>query len=817
MKLIVKHIIFCLAVSGFYGSSITAQCPFSGNNGGSITPVLNVTTTLTCVTPGDYLVIPVDSGHTYVFDACANAAAALELTLFNDIGSNYIGYANSGCPNGNPKLNFVAYFTGTVLLQLNTSGCAIGGTCLQLDVLKTASPPIYEACQPITSVCGAGGHGPYVFGSRGFKPNDCLYWSGSVAYVLLNVAVSGSLNLLIEGNVGVGFLDVSLYDVPSVYNPCHAIDPSNLISCNQAISQFGCIELGSCFGACSGSIISAPFVNAGQQIILIVENYSNIESSFTINVGTCTGSAQLGPPTAMLPSPAVKCRNEAHFLVEPVHMGGIWSSSCNNCIDSESGYFNPLVAGLGSHSVSYQVGSGGCQQTASTVIQVQECCTPLSFIGLPPSIPLGGGDVQLSVGNTQAHTPAVLIEMKSNYGHSGLLVEILENGVAYLNYSIPVNTHFQGRFYQISPSQLNEIRLCEGASSVDGGDIEFIVRNGQSGTILFADTWVMDGNCQIFNLTPTFNVSGVSQWSSNSTGLINTTDWGFAVFDPNSAGQGTWDVTYCWDDNVNCSSCTTQTVVVTCNQPVISVNALNALCQTISDGSIQITTTGGAGGYTYYLEGLGQSGGASHVFPNIAYGNYSVWVTDQTGCTSDTSIVQINANTNFFPAITTLPDTCNRGVGAIQVVVSSGQPPILFAIDSGIYQSSGDFYNVSEGLHYILIIDATGCGQIEEIEVFNDVSERCDPKDISTAFSPNGDGINDTWIIPELSANVSNSVVIFDRWGGVIREFQNYNNSTMVWEGLGKKGQIIPSGTYFYTIEIPETNRSMSGWVHLIR
>ena len=43
------------------------------------------------------------------------------------------------------------------------------------------------------------------------------------------------------------------------------------------------------------------------------------------------------------------------------------------------------------------------------------------------------------------------------------------------------------------------------------------------------------------------------------------------------------------------------------------------------------------------------------------------------------------------------------------------------------------------------------------------------------AFSPDGDGTNDTWIVPLNEQYEQNSVVIFNRWGEIIRQFENYN------------------------------------------
>jgi gliding motility-associated-like protein len=85
-----------------------------------------------------------------------------------------------------------------------------------------------------------------------------------------------------------------------------------------------------------------------------------------------------------------------------------------------------------------------------------------------------------------------------------------------------------------------------------------------------------------------------------------------------------------------------------------------------------------------------------------------------------------------------------------------------------------------------IIIDVTG-----EIKVYN-------------AISPNGDGLNDALFIEYISIideAKNNTVRIFNRWGDVVYEAENYNNTTIAFRGLSTSGDPIPSGTYFYRID----------------
>jgi gliding motility-associated-like protein len=91
---------------------------------------------------------------------------------------------------------------------------------------------------------------------------------------------------------------------------------------------------------------------------------------------------------------------------------------------------------------------------------------------------------------------------------------------------------------------------------------------------------------------------------------------------------------------------------------------------------------------------------------------------------------------------------------------------------------------------------------------------------IFNGFSPNKDGINDTWLIgniESLQATKSNHVSIFDRWGDVVFEVSNYNNADAIFAGLNKSGGELQSGIYFYRIEYASGRRPDTGYVSLKR
>ena len=84
-------------------------------------------------------------------------------------------------------------------------------------------------------------------------------------------------------------------------------------------------------------------------------------------------------------------------------------------------------------------------------------------------------------------------------------------------------------------------------------------------------------------------------------------------------------------------------------------------------------------------------------------------------------------------------------------------------------------------------------------------------------ISPNGDGSNDRWVIEKIGYDVyaDNHVSIVNRWGAVVWEASNYNNTEIYWDGRSQSGENLPDGTYYYKVEVAGITKS--GFVEIIR
>ncbi len=85
---------------------------------------------------------------------------------------------------------------------------------------------------------------------------------------------------------------------------------------------------------------------------------------------------------------------------------------------------------------------------------------------------------------------------------------------------------------------------------------------------------------------------------------------------------------------------------------------------------------------------------------------------------------------------------------------------------------------------------------------------------IPQIITPNKDGINDRFKIPNVSYFTTNQLTIYNRWGNVVYQANPYNNE---WEGKTKNGKELPNGTYYYVLQLGEGFPLHKGFVMINR
>ncbi|WP_425423102.1 gliding motility-associated C-terminal domain-containing protein [Segetibacter koreensis] len=84
---------------------------------------------------------------------------------------------------------------------------------------------------------------------------------------------------------------------------------------------------------------------------------------------------------------------------------------------------------------------------------------------------------------------------------------------------------------------------------------------------------------------------------------------------------------------------------------------------------------------------------------------------------------------------------------------------------------------------------------------------------IPNAFSPNGDNINDKWIIKGLKDYDNCTVEIFTRYGSKVFSSKGYQQP---WDGTSN-GSPMPVATYYYLIDLKNGEKPLSGPLTLLK
>jgi gliding motility-associated-like protein len=122
---------------------------------------------------------------------------------------------------------------------------------------------------------------------------------------------------------------------------------------------------------------------------------------------------------------------------------------------------------------------------------------------------------------------------------------------------------------------------------------------------------------------------------------------------------------------------------------------------------------------------------------------------------------------------------------------------------------------IQDTMFILSVIDLrSGCSASDTIHIR---IER--PKDqdydcikIHNVITPNGDGLNDKWIIDCIENYPENVVEIFNEWGDLVNKFSHYDNDFQVWKGTNFEGVYVPDGTYYYVLTIKDLKPRI-GWI----
>ena len=225
----------------------------------------------------------------------------------------------------------------------------------------------------------------------------------------------------------------------------------------------------------------------------------------------------------------------------------------------------------------------------------------------------------------------------------------------------------------------------------------------------------------------------------------------------------------------------------------------------LQSGAISLTDIqGGTEPYLYALNG--QPFSEQSQFDQLAAGSYTLAVQDAQGCTVEYALEVLS------PVLPTV------SLGGDQKI-TLGEELFLNAetnLDELIYTWTMPYaYECQSAVCDEVVIQAVASGQVSVTVV--DTSTLCSATDVifvevdksrhvylPNAFSPNGDGLNDSFGVfggPDVLQ--IRSLRIFDRYGGLIFEAENFmpGDPLFAWNGYWQ-GRPAPAGVYVYVVDI---------------
>lgn len=575
----------------------------------------------------------------------------------------------------------------------------------------------FGQCNTNVTICTPGVAGPFNFAAGSPNPSSCLdYWNGQAAptyaYIVLYITQSGPLNLLINGDQTNGCLDVAIFDVTGQANPCASLSLATEIGCNYASACDGCNEFGSNFPCMSE--VPAPNVTAGDVLMILVEDWNDVMTSFTLELSNAPGSAQTGPPPPTINAVGPFCDTDPAIQLTAATMGGTWTGPGV----SPSGMFNPATAGVGTHTINYSVGTAPCDAQDQVNIVVTNCagCTISSVVATPTACdPTDNSfDVNGQVQFTLPPASGTLVVEDCN----GNQVTYPAPFVSPIAYSIP-NINSDGTTNCAVTAYFSDDLNCTLTSAP---------YNNPVGCVCAVDAGIDQNVCQGTSVTVSANGSMNYVWDNGVTDGM-----------PFNPPVGTTVYTVTATDQNGCVS--TDQLSITVNPGIVMDAGID---QTVCDG-VQVTLTGNGAANPSWDNGVVD--GVAFT-PPVGTTTYTVSATGPNGCVGSD---QVNVTVNPIPVVSAGPD---QVVCEGTLITLNGSGAQTYVWDNGVTNGVG--FNQPIGtVTYTVTGTALGCTATDAVNVqvigtvpasfTADVFSGCEPLEVTFTNTSGGAYTNCEW------------------------------------------------------------------------
>jgi len=257
------------------------------------------------------------------------------------------------------------------------------------------------------------------------------------------------------------------------------------------------------------------------------------------------------------------------------------------------------------------------------------------------------------------------------------------------------------------------------------------------------------------------------------------------------------------------------------NELAFDVSITEPGCAGDNDGSIALELTGGEAPVMYSWEGPGGFTATGEEIFGLEAGMYSYTALDVNGCIIEDTLMVGEPDSLLIDEL--VSPLYNNGFnitsfGGVDGVINNpnvegGTTPYNLSWtgpDGFSSTGAGEQSGLQAGTYELIVTDANGCTDTASTVLTQPV-----PLELPNGISPNGDGFNDGLTVRGLEDFPNNKMMIFNRWGNMLYEEDNYSNNTP-WMGTNNSGENLPEGTYFVILEISDRD-ALRGYLELRR
>ncbi|MBR5984143.1 MAG: gliding motility-associated C-terminal domain-containing protein [Bacteroidales bacterium] len=231
-------------------------------------------------------------------------------------------------------------------------------------------------------------------------------------------------------------------------------------------------------------------------------------------------------------------------------------------------------------------------------------------------------------------------------------------------------------------------------------------------------------------------------------------------------------------------------------------------CYGGSDGKITVNVSGGTEPYNFALTEFMSQSSTYNILENLSAGEHTIYITDAKGCTARANAT-VGSPERISVEYQIVDVSCKEATdGEIHIAAEGGHPPFYITTDKESNKpldENAAVTGLGSGIYHLVVSDESGCTySLKNVRIPDNPN---DCLHVPNVFTPNGDGINDSWEISNISMYPEAKIYVFNRWGQKLYEG---DSSSEYWNGE-YRGKLVPAGTYFFVVYIGEGYNTYSG------